>query len=110
MIGSTILSILSPLWGYFFNASPPRQYYNLLPSLRDLWRKGGTKLGLAWYCSIGLVVLEAHKKGGFLSKKGGRRREGLWSGGIKRGGTGHKTLVHSETGHLDERTEDMALL
>lgn len=63
MIGSTILSILSlPCGAIFFKASPPRQYYNLLPSLRDLWRKGGTKLGLAWYCSIGLVVLEAHKK------------------------------------------------
>lgn len=28
----------------------------------------------------------------------------------KGGGTGHKTFVHRETGHLDERTEDMALL
>lgn len=60
-----------PCGAIFFKASPPRQYYNLLPSSRDLWRKGGTRLGLAWYCSIGLVVLEAHKKGGFLSKKGG---------------------------------------
>lgn len=67
MIGSTILSILSPLWGYFFfQCFSSASILQSSALVKGFVEEGRHQAGIGLVLFYWAGVLEAHKKGGLF--------------------------------------------